>query len=379
MRSIICVGAAALAVAACSSANGGEGEAQPAEASSAELSVTPIAEDLAFPWGLAVLPDGSMLVTEREGFLKAIKDGALVETPIAGGPEAYVEGQGGYLGLALDPDFAVNRTLYLSYSSGNKEANRTTVVRAEINNDLTELTNVQEIFRGAEKGGAYHFGGQLEFMTDGTLLVALGDGFKWMDDAQTTGNYFGKIARINTDGTIPEDNPFASGDAPAVYSYGHRNVQGLEVNEVTGTVWAHEHGPKGGDELNLIEPANNYGWPKITYGVNYNGSIITTETEAEGMEQPKVKWVPSIAPSGMVLYTGDKYPGWQGDLFVGGMNGPAGLKLVRIDLDGDEVVGTEDLLVDENLPIRAVVQGTDGYIYIATHDVSGGVYRIDVN
>lgn len=373
MRLAICAGIAALLTTACSSANGSEDAAQSEESGV----LTRIAGDLEFPWGLAVLPDGSMLVTEREGRLRAIKDGALVDAAISGGPEAYVEAQGGYLGLALDPGFEENRTIYLSYSSGTKESNRTTVVRASISEDLSALSDVQEIFRGADKGGGYHFGGQLEFMSDGTLLVALGDGFKWMEDAQGTGNYFGKIARINTDGSIPEDNPFTDGDAPAVYSYGHRNVQGLEVNPDTGTVWAHEHGPKGGDELNLIEPGNNYGWPKITYGVNYNGSIITTETEAEGMEQPKVKWVPSIAPSGMVLYTGDKYPGWQGDLFIGGMNGPEGLKLVRIDLEGDDVVGTEDLLTDQNLPIRAVVQGTDGYLYIATHEIPGSVYRIN--
>ena len=298
--------------------------------------------------------------------------------PCLAAQKPMFEGQGGYLGLALDPDFETNRTLYLSYSSGNKESNRTTIVRANINDDLTALSNVEEIFRSTDKSGAFHFGGQLEFIDDGTLLVSLGDGFRWMDDAQETGNYHGKIARINSDGSIPEDNPFADGEAPAVYSYGHRNVQGLEFNSATGTIWAHEHGPKGGDELNLIEPSNNYGWPKITYGVNYNGSIITTETEADGMEQPQVKWVPSIAPSGMTLYTGDKYPGWQGDLFIGGMNGPAGLKLVRIDLDGDAVVGKEDLLTDQNLPIRAIVQSTDGHLYIATHDVAGAVYRVDV-
>ena len=290
-----------LLFAACGAGGSNEATGETAESVSADLSLslTPIAEGLEFPWGLAVLPGGDMLVTEREGRLRVIRDGALVEAPVMGGPEAYVEAQGGYLGLALDPDFETNRLIYLSYSSGDQSANRTTVVRAEINDALTELSNVQEIFRGAEKGGGYHFGGQLEFLGDGTLLVALGDGFRWMDDAQDTTNYFGKIARINADGSIPADNPFTDGDAPAVYSYGHRNVQGLEFDPATGTIWAHEHGPKGGDELNLIEPGNNYGWPKITYGVNYNGSIITTETEAEGMEQPKVKWVPSIAPSGI--------------------------------------------------------------------------------
>ncbi len=381
MRSILLVSSLIL-LAGCG-ASGEPSESAPSEPAEAiskdvSLTLTPIADELEFPWGLAVLPDGSMLVTEREGRLRAIRGGQLVEAPISGGPEAYVEAQGGYLGVALDPEFETNRVIYLSYSSGDKEANQTTVIRAEIDSALSALSNVQEIFRSTEKGGGYHFGGQLEFMSDGTLLIALGDGFQWMDDAQNTDNYHGKIARINTDGSIPEDNPFVDGAAPAVYSYGHRNVQGLEFNPATGTIWAHEHGPKGGDELNLIEPGKNYGWPKITYGVNYNGSIITTETEAEGMEQPKVKWVPSIAPSGMTLYTGDKYPGWQGDLFIGGMNGPEGLKLVRIDLEGDEVVGKEDLLTKEALPIRAVVQGADGFLYVATHEPTGTVYRVDV-
>lgn len=381
MRALLLV-STVLLLASCGS-NQNETELAPPAAPEAisediSLKLTPIAGDLEFPWGLAALPDGSMLVTEREGRLRVIRDGTLIETPVSGGPEAYVEAQGGYLGLALDPAFESNRIIYLSYASGNKEENRTSVVSAEISEDLSALSNVQEIFRGADKGGGYHFGGQLEFVDDGTLLIALGDGFKWMDDAQTTDNYFGKIARINTDGSIPQDNPFADGPAPAVYSYGHRNVQGLEFNPETGALWAHEHGPKGGDELNFVEPGKNYGWPKITYGVNYNGSIITTETEADGMEQPVVKWVPSIAPSGLTLYTGDKYPGWKGDLFIGGMNGPAGLKLVRIDLEGDEVVGEEHLLTDEELPVRAVVQGADGYLYLATHELSGSVYRLDI-
>lgn len=353
---------------------------EPAKAVSDDISLnlTPVAEGLEFPWGMAFLPDGSMLVTEREGRIRVIEDGALREAPVAGGPETYVDRQGGYFGLALDPEFESNRTLYLSYSSGTVEENRSTVMRAQIDEGLTTLSNVEEIFRGAEKRGGAHFGGRLEFLPDGTLLVTLGDGFVWMDEAQNTNNYFGKLARINPDGSIPEDNPFTEGDAPAIYSYGHRNIQGLEYDPATDTIWAHEHGPKGGDELNLIEAGNNYGWPKITYGVNYNGSIITTETAAEGMEQPKVKWVPSIAPSGMVLYTGDKYPGWKGDLFIGGMNGPAGLKLVRIDLEGNEVIGKEDLLTDEARPIRDVTQGPDGMLYIATHELDGGVYRVDI-
>lgn len=369
-----------LAGTACSApTETGTAETETASAISkdAPLKLTMIADDLEFPWGLADLGDGNMLVTEREGRLRVIENGSLRAEPVVGAPEAYVESQGGYLGLALDPDFAANRTIYLSYSSGDKESNRSTVVSAQIDETLSSLSNVTEIFRGADKRGGAHFGGRLEFLPDGTLLISLGDGFRWMNDAQTTDNYFGKMARINPDGSIPADNPFKDGAAPGVYSYGHRNIQGLEYDPATGTIWAHEHGPKGGDELNIIEPGNNYGWPAITYGVNYNGSIISNETEAEGMEQPKVKWVPSIAPSGMVLYTGDKYPGWQGDLFIGAMNGPEGLKLVRIDLDGKNVLGKEDLLTDANLPIRDVIQGQDGFMYIATHELSGGVYRLD--
>ena len=280
--------------------------------------------------------------------------------------------------MALDPDFEVNRLVYLSYSAGTEEANRTTVIRGRLDEGLTELSDVEQIFQGPEKQHALHFGGRLEFIGDGTLLVALGDGFRWMDQAQDTGDYFGTVARINADGSIPADNPFTAGDAPGVFTYGHRNVQGLEYDPSTNMIWAHEHGPKGGDELNLLEAGKNYGWPKITYGVNYNGSIITPNTEAEGMEQPVVKWVPSIAPSGLLLYTGDKYPGWAGDLFVGGMNGPAGLKLVRIDVESGKAIGKEDLLTEERLPVRDIVQGADGFIYIVTHEPAGSLYRLDI-
>jgi glucose/arabinose dehydrogenase len=219
----------------------------------------------------------------------------------------------------------------------------------------------------------------MQFMADGTLLLSLGDGFRYMNDAQSTENTHGTIVRINPDGSIPDDNPFVGveGAKPEVYSYGHRNVQGLFVDPATNTVYAHEHGPKGGDELNIITPGLNYGWPEITYGVNYDGTVITKKQEAEGLEQPYVKWVPSIAPSGMTLYTGDKYEGWTGDLIIGAMNGPAGLKLVRVDLEDGQIGDATDYLESFERPIRDVVQGIDGYLYIVTNELDGGVFRID--
>ncbi len=375
------IGTAILALAACGGAAETRDETTAAATSQTQLSlsVTPIVEGLDFPWALAVLPSGDMLVSEREGRLNLLKDGTL--TPIAGTPEAYVERQGGYFGLVLDPDFETNRHIYLAYAQGNEDENSTAVMKATLSADGTAISDVSTIYQADRRDTAFHFGGRLQFMNDGTLLVSLGDGFRYMDDAQTPNNTHGTIVRINSDGTIPQDNPFVGTDGakPEVYSYGHRNVQGLFVDPATGTVFAHEHGPKGGDELNIITPGLNYGWPKITYGVNYDGTIITNKSEAEGMEQPYIKWVPSIAPSGMTLYTGDKYPGWTGDLIIGAMNGPAGLKLVRVDLEDGRIGEASDHLTDIDRPIRDVVQGTDGYLYIVTNELDGGVFRLDVN
>ena len=375
------IGTAILALAACGGAAETRDETTAAATSQTQLSlsVTPIVEGLEFPWALAVLPSGDMLVSEREGRLNLLKDGTL--TPIAGTPEAYVERQGGYFGLVLDPDFETNRHIYLAYAQGNEDENSTAVMKATLSADGTAISDVSTIYQADRRDTAFHFGGRLQFMNDGTLLVSLGDGFRYMDDAQTPNNTHGTIVRINSDGTIPQDNPFVGTDGakPEVYSYGHRNVQGLFVDPATGTVFAHEHGPKGGDELNIITPGLNYGWPKITYGVNYDGTIITNKSEAEGMEQPYIKWVPSIAPSGMTLYTGDKYPGWTGDLIIGAMNGPAGLKLVRVDLEDGRIGEASDHLTDIDRPIRDVVQGTDGYLYIVTNELDGGVFRLDVN
>lgn len=370
-------------LAACSgSAN--SAETTPDVTSDVTPSLTLVAEGLAFPWAIAVLPDGDMLVTERDGQLRLISGGQLLDAPVSGLPDdIYAERQGGLLDIILHPDFAENRLVYLSYAQGNEDSNRTAIIRAQLSEDRSALEGVEEIFAShvPEKRGGAHFGSRLAFLPDGTLIATLGDGFRWMNEAQNTENHFGKIVRMTETGQPAEGNPFADQGGPAAYvwTYGHRNVQGLVYDAERGKLYAHEHGPMGGDELNLIEPGTNYGWPEITYGVNYDGSIITTRTEMDGMAQPLTHWVPSIAPSGMVVYRGEAYPAWQGDLLIGAMNGPAGQKLVRVDLDeAGNVVGREDIFADEAIPFRDVEIGADGHIYLATAELDGRIFRVDL-
>lgn len=373
------LGPLALILSACGEASTPTPAQAPVTAPAEPGAVTGVSLELVTPaeqpWGMAFLPDGGLLFTEKEGGLKFFAAGAEAR-PVTGLPEAYVEGQAGYLGIALDPAFAENRLVYVSLSTGTAAANSTAVVRGRLSDDNSALEDVQQIFKADDRDTAYHYGSRLAFGRDGTLFVSLGEGFKYMADAQDPKNTHGTIVRINSDGTIPADNPFADGASgkPEVWSYGHRNVQGLYYDAATGTLWATEHGPRGGDELNIIKPGNNYGWPKITYGVNYDGTVITKETAAEGMVQPETYWVPSIAPAGLTMVTSDKYPGWEGDLFSGGMNGPEGLVLVRIDLQDGKVAGKENLLKGE-LSIRDVVQGPDGYLYVAGKDFDG-IFRV---
>jgi len=311
----------------------GGNAAPPAEAdgsiiSDTALKLVPIAENLEYPWGLAALPSGDILVTEREGRLRLIKDDTLVEAPITGLPDDILaDGQGGLLGLALAPDFANSRMIYLSYSKAMEGSNTTAVIAARLSDDNSALSDVTEIFQGAMRETTFHYGGRLGFLPDGSLIVTLGDGYRYMEEAQNTQNLHGKVARIWPDGSIPDDNPFTDGSGhDALYSYGHRNVQGLVYHGASGVLFAHEHGPKGGDELNVLAPGNNYGWPTITYGINYDGTVITDQTEADGMQQPAVKWVPSIAPSGMDVVQTSGFEDWSGDLLIGGMNGPNGAR-----------------------------------------------------
>ena len=377
-----------VALAACGDASNATSEAAAeapeytaSDAAPQTFSLTPIAEELEQPWGMAFLPNGNMLITEREGRINLVTPSG-EKTVISGAPEALVERQGGYFDVILDPGFATNRTIYLSYAKGSATENSTAIFKASLSTDGTVLENGVDIWAADLRGTSFHFGGRMQFKADGTLLLTLGDAFRLMQEAQSYENTHGTIVRINTDGSIPSDNPFVGVENAneAVFTYGHRNVQGLYVDPDTDRVWAHEHGPKGGDELNVLQAGRNYGWPAITYGIGYRDEVISEFTEKDGMEQPYVKWVPSIAPSGMTKYTGDKYTGWKGDLIIGAMEGPAGLKLVRIDLDADgNIVGEHHYLEDADRPYRDVVQGPDGYIYLLTKELDGGVYRLDVN
>lgn len=336
-----------------------------------KIKATVIADGLSHPWSLAFLPNGDMLVTERPGRLRLISDGKLQEEPISGTPDVVARNQGGLLDVAVHPNFAENRLIYLSYSGRGEGGSGTEVARAELKDMALEKPQV--IFKAQPKtGGAHHFGSRLLFHPDGTLYVTLGDRFSFMKEAQNTGNHLGKIVRIRDDGSVPEDNPFVGKDGarPEILSYGHRNVQGIALRPEGNQVWAHEHGPRGGDELNLLKPGANYGWPEITYGIDYSGAIISDKTEAPGMEQPVAHWVPSIAPSGMTFYTGDKFPEWKGDIFIGAL---AGAHLRRVRLKGNQAVEQETLLTDLSERIRDVRQGPDGYLYIVTDDPSNGM------
>lgn len=342
----------------------------------ASFRVDVVAEGLDHPWGMAFLPGGGMLVTERAGRLRLIApDGKLQATPIAGVPEVVARGQGGLLDVALHPDFTNNRWVYLSYAGRGEAGVNTEVVRARF--DGQRLSDLKVIFRAWPKtSGSNHYGGRLLFDREGYLFITLGERYNYRDQAQSVADHLGTIVRLHDDGRIPNDNPFIArtGAKPEIYSYGHRNVQGIALRPATNAVWAHEHGPRGGDEVNILRPGANYGWPAITYGVDYTGFKISDRTEAPGMEQPVVYWDPSIAPSGMAFYDGDRFTQWQGDLFVGAL---AGRHLRRLELNGDEVVAQEVLLADFDERIRDVRNGPDGFLYLLTDSSNGKVWRLE--
>ncbi len=324
-------------------------------------------ETLNQPWSLAQLPDGDLLITEKPGRLLR-RDQAGELHPISGVPEVFLASQGGLLEVLPDPKFAENRQIYLSFAAGDIRSNRTTVIRATLEQDaLSEVSTLLEV--SPDKSKAAHYGGKLAFMADGTLLVSVGEGFEFREQAQSLDSELGKILRIHTDGSAPADNPFAA-TAPRVWSYGHRNPQGLAVDPASQTVWMHEHGPRGGDELNRVEPGTNYGWPAITYGVDYSGALISPYQEAEGMAQPVTWWVPSIAPSGLAIYRGAMFPEWDGDLLVGALVDRA---LYRLDMSAGQVVSqsvvndaiegrVRDVRVLANGAIAAVTDG--GRLYL---------------
>lgn len=326
----------------------------------ATIRVETVTDGLSHPWGLAFLPDGSALVTERAGQLRHLSAGGELSKPLQGVPEVDARGQGGLLDVALDPDFVENRLVYLSFSEpGPDRTNSTAVARGALSEDATRLENVEVVFSQQPKvASTKHFGSRLVFDGDGHLFVTLGErsDAQFRGQAQDLDSHLGKVVRINPDGSVPDDNPFVGRDGalPEIWSYGHRNIQAAAMNPETGVLWEIEHGPRGGDELNIPEPGANYGWPEVSFGVNYSGTPVGTgQSDAPGFADAIYQWTPVIAPSGMTFYTGDAFPGWQGDLFVGGL---ASTALVRLELDGDSVVHEERILDDAGRRIRDVVE-----------------------
>ena len=333
-----------------------------------DYQVKTLATGLDEPWSIAPIGDGTYLLTEKSGRLIRLGPKGSITT-IKGTPPVYFSSQGGLLEVLADTDFANNGMIYLSFAGGDKSANRTTVVKAKLDGDtLSEIQTILEV--GPDKEGPAHYGGKLAFLPDGTLLVTVGEGYKYREEAQNLDWELGKLLRINTDGTSPADNPFPN-KAPRVFSYGHRNPQGLIHDEATGRILMMEHGPKGGDELNHIQAGRNYGWPAITYGVDYSGAVISPFTEAEGMEQPLQHWVPSIGPSGLAIYRGDLFPEWQGDLLLGSLINE---EMRRLKLNGDTVVLDEAIFPEIKGRVRDVRVLGDGKIVAVTEE--GDVFQI---
>jgi len=357
-------------------AMGGTGAlaAESYQSQAGSVAVVTVAEGLEQPWGLAFLPDGRMLVTEKEGRLRLVAPDGTLSEPLAGVPEVYDNGQGGLLDVALDPDFAANQLVYLSFAEPGGEGGGTAVARGKLG--AGRLDHVEVIWRQQPKlDSGHHFGSRLVFLKDGTLIVTLGDRNRrqYIPDMKAQ---IGKLVRINRDGSIPQDNPFVGNAdySPDIYSLGHRNVQGATVHPGTGELWTVEHGARGGDEINTPKPGKNYGWPVISYGREYSGEKIGEGTSKPGLEQPVYYWDPSIAPSGMTFYTGDRFPAWKGNLFVGALKFQL---LARLEVEGNRIVREERLLEGMGERIRDVVQGPDGYLYLLTDEDDGRILRLE--
>lgn len=330
-----------------------------------------VTSGLDIPWSFAFLPNGSILISERPGRLRIIENGKLRKEPISGTPDDFVRGQGGLLEVVLHPKYNENGWIYLSYAYKSGLGGHTAIMRAKLKD--YELVEKQELFKGVEPAiTGVHFGGKMVFTSDGTIHFSIGERGT-MENAQKLENHSGKTLRINDDGTIPNDNPFINtpNAKPEIWTYGNRNPQGLAVNPFTGQLWEHEHGPKGGDEVNIIEKGKNYGWPLISFGINYNGTIITADTAKPGMEQPIHYWNPSIAPSGMAFLNSEHYPAWKGNLFVGAL---AYASLYRCEISENDVTHVERLLAGDGR-IRDVRLGPDGYIYF-TNETNGTLMRL---
>jgi len=347
-----------------------------------DFRVVTVTEGLTGPWGMSFLPNGDLLVTEKGGALRLVRGGKLQTAAIAGVPAVRASGQGGLLDVIPHPQFATNKFIYLSFSKPNADGSQgtTAIVRAKFEND--RLTDVKEIFEAKMwSTGRGHYGSRMAFDKDGFLFITLGDrqvpsqGDLEKHPAQDLTTHHGKVVRLKDDGSVPADNPFVNtpGALPEIWSYGHRSVQGIAVHPTTNALWTNEHGPQGGDELNLTQAGKNYGWPVIGFGVNYgSGSAIHSGTTRRGMEQPVNVWVPSIGISTLVIYTGDKYPGWKGNFFVGGM---VGQRIVRLTMDGDRATHVENMLQGMGR-VRALRQGPDGYLYVMLEE-AGKIVRLD--
>ncbi|MDO8863460.1 PQQ-dependent sugar dehydrogenase [Haliea sp. E1-2-M8] len=338
--------------------------------------ITTVADGLDHPWGMVRLPDGRRLITERTGRVRIMDaGGALLKQPLAGVPRVLAGVQAGLLDIALSPHFERDRSVFLSYACGTKRANNTCVGRGELRGN--RLEKFRRIFQAEPlKDTGVQFGSRIVFLPDDTLVVSIGDGFDYREYAQDLGNHMGKLVRLNMDGSVPDDNPFIhqQGKRPEIYSYGHRNPQGLYYDHQTGRLYESEHGPYGGDEINLIEPGRNYGWPMATEGVNYPGTSISPHNELEGVQTPVNHWTPSIAPSGILIYRGDAFPEFNGDLLVSSL---AGKGVFRLDLEDGRMVNETRLFHELGKRIRDIDIGDDGELYLLTDHTPGQLLRIE--
>jgi aldose sugar dehydrogenase len=355
---------------------GTRGENTSFTSSAGQLEVQTVAGGLVNPWSLAFLPDGRMLVTERPGRIRIVTSEGQLSAPLKGVPEVWASGQGGLHDVAIDTSFAQNKTIYFCFAERTAGGGRTALARARLNDSNDRLDDPKIIFRqeGPLSSGN-HYGCRIAQAGDGNLFVTLGEHFSYRNEAQNLGNHLGKIIRIAPDGSVPADNPFVgrAGAKPEIWSYGHRNEQGLAINPSSGDLWETEHGPRGGDEVNIIGKGKNYGWPVIGYGVDYSGAKIHDSAAKDGMEQPVKYWVPSIAPSGMTFYSAKLFPKWTGSVFSGAL---AGKMLVRLSLNGNTVTSEERLLQNLNERIRDVRQGPDGALWLLTDNAAGRILRV---
>ena len=378
-----------LILASCSTPKNSTSASSVSNGSSNDVSVaenfktTTIVEGLERPWGMAWLPDGAILITERPGRLRIVRDGKLDLQAISGVPEVFAVNHGGLLDIALHPDFEENNLVYFTYSHGTNQANHTRVARATFNG--TTLQNWSDIFQvDPKKPEGQHFGSRIVWLPDKTMLVAFGDGGNpplqlngklIRQQAQNLNSHLGSVVRLRDDGSIPEDNPFIdhTNANPAIWSYGHRNIQGMTINPITNRVWSTEHGSKGGDELNLMQAGKNYGWPEVSYSDEYTGGKVAEISSRPDVPEPKVVWTPSIAPSGLAFYYSDRFKQWQGDLFAGGL---VSRDVRRIDLDAEgNVLGEESIPIGQR--VRDVRQSPDGILYVLTDEQNGQLIRID--